>query len=54
MAKSDTPPPGSDAALKLGCLCAVLDNGHGKRTDGLFWITEDCPLHGKEAQYESC
>ena len=42
----NTPPPGSDEAIALGCTCPVLDNGHGKRTDGLFWICEDCPLHG--------
>lgn len=46
MAKTDVPAPGSDAALQLGCTCPVLDNAHGKRADGLFWISEDCPLHG--------
>jgi len=49
-----TPPPGSDAALALGCTCAVLDNGHGRGitlADGtvLYWISEDCPLHGRPA-----
>jgi hypothetical protein len=45
------PNPGSNEALKQGCLCAVLDNTHGKGAyngkPGTFWITEDCPLHGK-------
>lgn len=38
--------PGSDEALDNGCLCPVLDNGHGKKRDGLFWMNADCPLHG--------
>jgi hypothetical protein len=38
------PNPGSDAALKLGCKCPVLDNGHG-RGDGPFWISSDCKMH---------
>jgi hypothetical protein len=54
---SETKPnPGSDEAIKQGCTCAVLDNGHGKGAYGgdlkmptgepLFWISEDCPIHG--------
>jgi len=51
------PNPGSDKAVEQGCICAVLDNCHGKgfpypRTDGLdpeehpsFYVTEGCPLH---------
>lgn len=46
------PNPGSDEALHLGCTCAVLDNGHGKGAfdlrPGQFWVTEDCPVHGKQ------
>ena len=40
--------PGSDEAIKKGCLCSVLDNFHGKGADGGkgFWITANCPLHG--------
>ena len=46
--------PGSDEALKQGCLCAVLDNRHGlgafdhPDVNGkpVFWVTESCPLHG--------
>lgn len=46
------PNPGSDAAVAIGCTCPVLDNGRGRGTyqvDGVwqFWITPDCPLHGK-------
>jgi hypothetical protein len=47
--------PGSDAARKLGCRCATMDNNHGKyppypanpergTPDG-WWITEGCPMH---------
>ncbi len=46
--KNGVPNPGSDAALDAGCTCPVLDNGHGRRSDGLFWITLGCPLHGFE------
>lgn len=42
------PKPGSEAALDAGCLCAVLDNNHGRYPpfppDG-WWITYGCPLH---------
>lgn len=50
------PNPGSDDALKLGCQCPVLDNGHGKddfapyyAEDGSpgFWMTPECPIHGE-------
>ena len=45
--------PGSDAAIKQGCDCPVLDNGHGRGIGGNgekhgWWITEGCPLHGKK------
>jgi len=49
--------PGSDEALDAGCQCPVLDNGHGAGCgqfgeDGrpLFWINEECPIHGKGAK----
>lgn len=46
----DNPPPGSDAALDLGCKCPVLDNGHGrgayiKNGKPIFWYSTDCELH---------
>jgi hypothetical protein len=51
----EQPNPGSDEAVKKGCVCPVLDNEYGagcgwKGEDGtpLFWVTEGCPLHGKE------
>jgi len=47
---TETPTPGSDEAIALGCCCPVLDNGHGRgRGDGTFWVIEGCPLHGKFA-----
>jgi hypothetical protein len=42
------PNPGSDAAIDLGCICPVLDNGHGNEQLGKergFWISADCELH---------
>ena len=42
--------PGSDAAIKKGCICPVLDNNHGKgRGDGLFYIEPFCKLHGVDS-----
>ena len=45
------PNPGSDAAIKQGYTCPVLDNGHGKGVCGDgdkfgWWMSADCPLHG--------
>ncbi|MDR9893282.1 hypothetical protein G7B40_040355 [Aetokthonos hydrillicola Thurmond2011] len=47
--------PGSMEALRLGCLCPVLDNSlvlgyTGGVVDGngnvVFVVNEECPLHG--------
>jgi len=49
----EQPNPGSIMAQEKGCTCAVMDNaygagsGYGKDT---FWITGDCPLHGKKEE----
>ncbi len=44
------PNPGSDIAIEMGCLCPIFDNCHGKGAydgkDGMYWINEECPLHG--------
>jgi len=46
------PNPGSDEARSAGCICAVLDNNHGKWSpwppDG-WWITVGCPVHASLA-----
>lgn len=44
------PNPGSQAALDLGCTCAVLDNRE-RPQDGSagFWITQGCPVHAPSA-----
>lgn len=53
---SDTPPPGSIAAIRAGCTCPVLDNSHGRGsrygTDDapVFVYVADCPVHaGRKA-----
>ena len=50
-AKRDEPNPGSEAAVRNGCTCPVMDNHFGKgvpSSDGVqFWHTEGCPLHDK-------
>jgi hypothetical protein len=46
--------PGSEEARAEGCRCPVLDNRHGqgllgedvKPEDSLYWVDENCPLHG--------
>lgn len=57
MTKKRTPNPGSDAAVKKGCTCAVWDNCRGKGRGGNgkkwgWWVTADCPLHGSKTQEE--
>jgi hypothetical protein len=39
--------PGSPEAVKAGCTCPQMDNGHGEgRADGNFVIDAACPIHG--------
>lgn len=49
----EPPYPGSDAALDKGCLCPVLDNGHGNtglaRDRGGWIVVVGCPLHSPNA-----
>ena len=48
----EQPNPGSREAADGGCTCARMDNHYGKgfpyggKTS--FWISGDCPMHGKE------
>ncbi|MFA5150766.1 MAG: hypothetical protein WC433_07725 [Candidatus Omnitrophota bacterium] len=47
--------PGSDEAIKQGCSCPVLDNGHGDDELGKirgFWINHECPLHGGKREHQ--
>lgn len=47
------PPPGSDAAIRAGCTCPVLDNAHGAGIGGgLWWIDSECPLHGADGYWQ--
>lgn len=39
------PTPGSPEAIALGCKCPRVDNGHGKRDDGRFVFSTECPVH---------
>jgi hypothetical protein len=42
------PNPGSDEAMASGCICAVLDNNHGKWApwgDDSWWTNEGCSVH---------
>ena len=50
---SRPPNPGSDEAIKMGCLCPVLDNARGKGymcIEGVFVYREDCPIHCANAE----
>ena len=52
-------PPGSAAAVMQGCTCAVWINRRGQgaytvryagppeRIERNYWMSGDCPLHGK-------
>jgi hypothetical protein len=51
--KMKTPhPPGSPEAVKLGCLCPISDNRHGRgafidsSSEPVYWYDLHCPLHG--------
>jgi len=58
MTNKEKPTPGSDEAVAQGCTCPVADNAYGLGLFGiyhggpddarLFWVNEDCPLHGKK------
>jgi hypothetical protein len=40
--------PGSPEAINQGCICAQMDNHHGKGyygKDGVYLVTTGCPLH---------
>lgn len=54
--------PGSDEAASLGCECPRAENGHGTGADQgvqiplvgggramLWWVNDECPLHGDDA-----
>ena len=48
MSDKDTPNPGSDEAIALGCTCPVMDNNYGKGYMGMedvFWYSANCPVH---------
>jgi len=48
------PAPGSPEAEKMGCLCPVIDNCHGRgaylnsKGEPVFWYNSDCPIHAKD------
>ena len=49
------PNPGSDEAIKLGCLCPRMDNEYGAGYMGnpnVFVRAEGCPLHWEDAVKE--
>lgn len=49
------PNPGSEEAQEQGCLCAVFDNSRGYGylgREGVFVVTESCPLHGKDSEWQ--
>lgn len=49
--QDDTPAPGSDDAVALGCTCPVMDNARGWGAwgrAGVYWVEADCPLHGRD------
>lgn len=56
---ADVTTPGSSEAVKRGCTCPVLDNGHGRgymggvrdKDGNLVFVTRaDCPIHGEKAE----
>lgn len=46
--RASFPNPGSEAAIKAGCKCPVIDNGRGRGymgQPGIFVYSGDCELH---------
>lgn len=46
------PNPGSDAAIAIGCTCAVLENNRGRlapRPPDGWRVAAGCPVHGAPA-----
>ena len=46
----ETPNPGSQEAVDMGCLCPVMDNHYGQGWHGdpnKFCINGDCPVHNE-------
>jgi len=55
--KMNKPPnPGSDEAIKLGCICPIADNNNGKglEINGqiVFWHTYGCEVHKEIIEME--
>lgn len=52
--------PGSDEAIAKGCICPVIDNGHGRglytdaKGEKVFVYRPDCPLHNKQCEEATC
>ena len=51
----DKPFPGSDEAVRSGCTCPIVDNGHGRGFLGdgrkFGWVLNgDCPIHGHRVE----
>lgn len=52
---STIPNPGTEEAIKAGCICPVLDNEYGKGYMGqsnIFVYTVGCPVHGVQVEPE--
>lgn len=53
---NDTPPPGSDEAVRIGCTCPQMDNAYGRSymggvtdTDGntVYVYSIECTVHSR-------
>lgn len=52
------PKPGSKEAIKMGCICPIVDNHYGLGYSGpygistpenpIFIVNENCPIHGNK------
>lgn len=55
MSDAPKPHPGSREAGEQGCICPVLDNGHGRGYLGdgekFGWVVNmSCPMHGEKGE----
>ena len=52
--ENKVPNPGSEEAIKQGCLCPAIDNHYGRgvpiKCEYPFWVDQKCPLHAKKEE----
>ena len=51
----EIPDPGTEEAIKMGCICPVMDNEYGRGwmgQEGVFIFNMGCPVHAGDSVKE--